>query len=125
MAHKLALPVWEHPAQAGGVPLRTSMATACRLPTRRPAPPPSPPVLQEGDRVTKGQTICIVEAMKLLNVGLVCFCICMGEGGQQPALSTRVARGDAHFRRPPLHPIPLSSCSSLAHCLPCLCSAGD
>lgn len=33
---------------------------------RSPAPG-EPAFVKEGDRVTKGQTICIVEAMKLLN----------------------------------------------------------
>ena len=33
---------------------------------RSPAPG-EPPFCKEGDRVTKGQTICIIEAMKLMN----------------------------------------------------------
>ena len=33
---------------------------------RSPAPG-EPPFIREGDKVTKGQTICIIEAMKLMN----------------------------------------------------------
>lgn len=33
---------------------------------RSPAPG-EPPFVKEGDHVTKGQTICIIEAMKLMN----------------------------------------------------------
>lgn len=33
---------------------------------RSPAPG-EPPFVKEGDKVTKGQTICIIEAMKLMN----------------------------------------------------------
>jgi acetyl-CoA carboxylase biotin carboxyl carrier protein len=33
---------------------------------RAPAPG-EPPFVQEGDKVTKGQTVCIIEAMKLMN----------------------------------------------------------
>ena len=33
---------------------------------RAPAPG-EPPFVKEGDKVTKGQTICIIEAMKLMN----------------------------------------------------------
>jgi acetyl-CoA carboxylase biotin carboxyl carrier protein len=33
---------------------------------RSPAPG-EPPFVKEGDKVTKGQTICLIEAMKLMN----------------------------------------------------------
>jgi hypothetical protein len=34
---------------------------------RRAAAPGEPPFVKEGDRVKKGQTVCIIEAMKLMN----------------------------------------------------------
>lgn len=33
----------------------------------RAAAPGEPPFCKEGDRVKKGQTVCIIEAMKLMN----------------------------------------------------------
>ena len=51
---------------------------------RSPAPG-EPPFVKEGDKVTKGQTICIIEAMKLMNElesdvdGVVVACL--GENG--------------------------------------------
>jgi acetyl-CoA carboxylase biotin carboxyl carrier protein len=33
----------------------------------RASSPTSPPYVQEGDRVTEGQTLCIIEAMKIFN----------------------------------------------------------
>jgi hypothetical protein len=38
------------------------VANACRA-----AAPGEPPFVKEGDRVKKGQTVCIIEAMKLMN----------------------------------------------------------
>ncbi len=39
---------------------------------RSPAPG-EPAFVKEGDKVTKGQTICIIEAMKLMNEIEVCL----------------------------------------------------
>ncbi len=50
---------------------------------RAPAPG-EPSFCKEGDKVTKGQTVCIIEAMKLMNeievTAIVIYCV--------PALST-------------------------------------
>jgi acetyl-CoA carboxylase biotin carboxyl carrier protein len=40
----------------------------------RAAAPGEPPFCKEGDRVKKGQTVCIIEAMKLMNEIEVGFC---------------------------------------------------
>lgn len=39
-----------------------SVLLSCRSPA-----PGEPPFVKEGDRVKKGQTVCIIEAMKLMN----------------------------------------------------------
>ena len=41
---------------------------------RSPAPG-EPPFIREGDKVKKGQTICIIEAMKLMNEIEVGLCL--------------------------------------------------
>lgn len=51
------------PAAMDGVEVASPMAgTLYRAPA-----PGEPPFVKEGDKVTKGQTICIIEAMKLMN----------------------------------------------------------
>lgn len=43
--------------------------------------PGEPPFCKEGDKVTKGQTVGIIEAMKLMNEIEVCLCVHGGGGG--------------------------------------------
>lgn len=51
------------PAVVDGIEVASPMAgTVYRSPA-----PGEPPFVKEGDKVTKGQTICIIEAMKLMN----------------------------------------------------------
>ena len=51
------------PAPVDGVEVTSPMSGTLY---RSPAPG-EPPFVKEGDRVKKGQTVCIVEAMKLMN----------------------------------------------------------
>lgn len=60
-----AAPKAEKPAAAGGktVDIKSPMIGTFY----RSANPDSPPFVSVGDKVTKGQTVCIIEAMKLFN----------------------------------------------------------
>lgn len=51
------------PAETGLVEIRSPMVGTFY----RSASPDAPPYLEEGGRVEKGKTVCIVEAMKLMN----------------------------------------------------------
>jgi acetyl/propionyl-CoA carboxylase alpha subunit len=59
---------------------------------RSPAPG-EPPFVKDGDKVTKGQTICIIEAMKLMNEiearnSRAPACLCTSCMLQAPLLNT-------------------------------------
>lgn len=51
------------PKSASGTPIKSPMIGTFY----RSANPDSPPLVSVGDKVTKGQTVCIIEAMKLFN----------------------------------------------------------
>jgi acetyl-CoA carboxylase biotin carboxyl carrier protein len=62
------------PAKDGGAPAPPEVAENQRLVTSpmvgtfyRAASPDSSPFVEEGDSVRKGQTLCIIEAMKMMN----------------------------------------------------------
>jgi acetyl-CoA carboxylase biotin carboxyl carrier protein len=61
----------ETPAPASPEPEETGQVNLLRSPIvgtfYRSASPNSPPFVEIGDRVRKGQTLCIVEAMKVMN----------------------------------------------------------
>ena len=66
---------------------------------RSPAPG-EPPFIREGDKVKKGQTICIIEAMKLMNeieVRLPCVRICLKS---QVLFAIEHSRVNEHHERP-------------------------
>ena len=51
------------PKSASGTPIKSPMIGTFY----RSANPDSPPLISVGEKVTKGQTVCIIEAMKLFN----------------------------------------------------------
>lgn len=53
----------EKPASAGTVEIKSPMIGTFYRSTN----PDSPPFVSVGDKITKGQTVCIIEAMKLFN----------------------------------------------------------
>ncbi len=62
-SHSSRTPVPEGEIGAGGHLIKAPMVgTFFRAPS-----PTSPPYIEEGDIVRKGQTLCIIEAMKLMN----------------------------------------------------------
>jgi acetyl-CoA carboxylase biotin carboxyl carrier protein len=75
MAMPVAAPVAHTPASAPAAraekPAATSKTADIKSPMigtfYRSANPDSPPFVSVGDKVTKGQTVCIIEAMKLFN----------------------------------------------------------
>eukprot|EP00878_Enallax_costatus_P020570 GHUV01021751.1.p3 GENE.GHUV01021751.1~~GHUV01021751.1.p3 ORF type:complete len:100 (+),score=24.94 GHUV01021751.1:807-1106(+) len=50
------------PGTSGCIVLTRTGICVCRCPA-----PGEPPFVKEGDKVKKGQTVCIIEAMKLMN----------------------------------------------------------
>jgi acetyl-CoA carboxylase biotin carboxyl carrier protein len=63
-----APPVSSPPTDAKPVPQNVTVVTAPLVGTfYRSAGPDSPPFVEAGQRVRKGQTLCIIEAMKLMN----------------------------------------------------------
>ena len=74
---------------------------------RAPAPG-EPPFVREGDKVKKGQAVCIVEAMKLMNEIEVRGCLDKERGGRpwllQLSLLARSCSSGGVRRPPPLSP---------------------
>jgi acetyl-CoA carboxylase biotin carboxyl carrier protein len=71
-APMISAPVASTPAPKAEKPAPTAKATAdIKSPMigtfYRSSSPDSPPLVSVGDKVTKGQTVCIIEAMKLFN----------------------------------------------------------
>ncbi len=59
------------PASAAPAPAKSSSTVDIKSPMigtfYRSANPDTPPLVSVGDKITKGQTVCIIEAMKLFN----------------------------------------------------------